>query len=177
MTLELRRVDLNNINTEELTQVIKDNCIITKKMEQKMEVLQKGRFSKNKIPVSKTPEQTPVLKAQEQQEKNEEKESLKPYIEAFNSYLPEARKEYLQMTEQTISEPEYIRLLVLLQLESARNLIELKEMVTPELGEDDLSYIRDCVTEEQKTRELVSDILKKKEASKIAKVIKRGTLK
>ena len=81
------------------------------------------------------------------------------------------------MTEQNIEESEYIRLLILLQLQSARNLIELKEMVEPNLKEEELAYIRSCVTEEQGTRELVSGLLKKKETAKIAKVIKRGTLK
>ena len=96
------------------------------------------------------------------------------YIEAFNSYTQDAKPEYLHLTEQTIGESEYIRLLVLLQLQSARNLIELKEMITPDLGEDDLAYLRDCAAEEQQTRELVSTILQTKATPKITRLIKRG---
>ena len=167
--MKLKRVDLNNTSIEELTEVIKYNCIVTEQMEQKMEVLEKGKFSKNRIQTQQIQKQTPITTPREQPENNDEKDFLIPYIETFNSYHPEERKEFLQMTEQNIEESEYIRLLILLQLQSARNLIELKEM--------ELAYIRSCVTEEQGTRELVSGLLKEKETAKIAKVIKRGTLK
>ena len=175
--MKLKRVDLNNTSIEELTEVIKYNCIVTEQMEQKMEVLEKGKFSKNRIQTQQIQKQTPITIPQEQPENNDEKDFLIPYIETFNSYHPEERKEFLQMTEQNIEESEYIRLLILLQLQSARNLIELKEMVEPNLKEEELAYIRSCVTEEQGTRELVSGLLKEKETAKIAKVIKRGTLK
>lgn len=175
--MKLKRVDLNNTSIEELTETIKYNCIVTEQMEQKMEVLEKGKFSKNRIQTQQIQKQTPITAPQEQPENNDEKDFLIPYIETFNSYHPEERKEFLQMTEQNIEESEYIRLLILLQLQSARNLIELKEMVEPNLKEEELAYIRSCVTEEQETRELVSGLLKEKETAKIAKVIKRGTLK
>lgn len=175
--MKLKRVDLNNTSIEELTEVIKYNCIVTEQMEQKMEVLEKGKFSKNRIQAQQIQKQTPITTPREQPENNDEKDFLIPYIETFNSYHPEERKEFLQMTEQNIEESEYIRLLILLQLQSARNLIELKEMVEPNLKEEELAYIRSCVTEEQGTRELVSGLLKEKETAKIAKVIKRGTLK
>ena len=175
--MKLKRVDLNNTSIEELTEVIKYNCIVTEQMEQKMEVLEKGKFSKNRIQTQQIQKQTPIKTPREQPENNDEKDFLIPYIETFNSYHPEERKEFLQMTEQNIEESEYIRLLILLQLQSARNLIELKEMVEPNLKEEELAYIRSCVTEEQETRELVSGLLKEKETAKIAKVIKRGTLK
>lgn len=175
--MKLKRVDLNNTSIEELTEVIKYNCIVTEQMEQKMEVLEKGKFSKNRIQTQQIQKQTPIKTPREQPENNDEKDFLIPYIETFNSYHPEERKEFLQMTEQNIEESEYIRLLILLQLQSARNLIELKEMVEPNLKEEELAYIRSCVTEEQGTRELVSGLLKEKETAKIAKVIKRGTLK
>lgn len=175
--MKLKRVDLNNTSIEELTETIKYNCIVTEQMEQKMEVLEKGTFSKNRIQTQQIQKQTPITTPREQPENNDEKDFLIPYIETFNSYHPEERKEFLQMTEQNIEESEYIRLLILLQLQSARNLIELKEMVEPNLKEEELAYIRSCVTEEQGTRELVSGLLKEKETAKIAKVIKRGTLK
>ena len=175
--MKLKRVDLNNTSIEELTETIKYNCIVTEQMEQKMEVLEKGTFSKNRIQTQQIQKQTPITTPREQPENNDEKDFLIPYIETFNSYHPEERKEFLQMTEQNIEESEYIRLLILLQLQSARNLIELKEMVEPNLKEAELAYIRSCVTEEQGTRELVSGLLKEKETAKIAKVIKRGTLK
>ena len=175
--MKLKRVDLNNTSIEELTEVIKYNCIVTEQMEQKMEVLEKGKFSKNRIQTQQIQKQTPIKTPREQPENNDEKDFLIRYIETFNSYHTEERKEFLQMTEQNIEESEYIRLLILLQLQSARNLIELKEMVEPNLKEEELAYIRSCVTEEQGTRELVSGLLKEKETAKIAKVIKRGTLK
>ena len=175
--MKLKRVDLNNTSIEELTEAIKYNCIVTEQMEQKMEVLEKGTFSKNRIQTQQIQKQTPITTPREQPENNDEKDFLIPYIETFNSYHPEERKEFLQMTEQNIEESEYIRLLILLQLQSARNLIELKEIVEPNLKEEELAYIRSCVTEEQGTRELVSGLLKEKETAKIAKVIKRGTLK
>ena len=175
--MKLKRVDLKNTSIEELTEAIKYNCIVTEQMEQKMEVLEKGTFSKNRIQTQQIQKQTPITTPQEHSENNDEKDFLIPYIETFNSYHPEERKEFLQMTEQNIEESEYIRLLILLQLQSARNLIELKEMVEPNLKEEELAYIRSCVTEEQGTRELVSGLLKEKETAKIAKVIKRGTLK
>ena len=175
--MKLKRVDLNNTSIEELTETIKYNCIVTEQMEQKMEVLEKGTFSKNRIQTQQIQKQTPITTPREQPENNDEKDFLIPYIETFNSYHPEERKEFLQMTEQNIEESEYIRLLILLQLQSARNLIELKEMVEPNLKEEELAYIRSCVTEEQGTRELVSGLLKEKETAKIAKEIKRGTLK
>ncbi len=175
--MKLKRVDLNNTSIEELTETIKYNCIVTEQMEQKMEVLEKGTFSKNRIQTQQIQKQIPITTPREQPENNDEKDFLIPYIETFNSYHPEERKEFLQMTEQNIEESEYIRLLILLQLQSARNLIELKEMVEPNLKEEELAYIRSCVTEEQGTRELVSGLLKEKETAKIAKVIKRGTLK
>lgn len=175
--MKLKRVDLKNTSIEELTEAIKYNCIVTEQMEQKMEVLEKGKFSKNRIQTQQKQKQTPITTPREQPENNDEKDFLIPYIETFNSYHPEERKEFLQMTEQNIEESEYIRLLILLQLQSARNLIELKEMVEPNLKEEELAYIRSCVTEEQGTRELVSGLLKEKETAKIAKVIKRGTLK
>lgn len=175
--MKLKRVDLKNTSIEELTEAIKYNCIVTEQMEQKMEVLEKGTFSKNRIQTQQIQKQIPITTPREQPENNDEKDFLIPYIETFNSYHPEERKEFLQMTEQNIEESEYIRLLILLQLQSARNLIELKEMVEPNLKEEELAYIRSCVTEEQGTRELVSGLLKKKETAKIAKVIKRGTLK
>lgn len=175
--MKLKRVDLNNTSIEELTETIKYNCIVTEQMEQKMEVLEKGKFSKNRIQTQQIQKQIPITTPREQPENNDEKDFLIPYIETFNSYHPEERKEFLQMTEQNIEESEYIRLLILLQLQSARNLIELKEMVEPNLKEEELAYIRSCVTEEQGTRELVSGLLKEKETAKIAKVIKRGTLK
>lgn len=175
--MKLKRVDLKNTSIEELTEAIKYNCIVTEQMEQKMEVLEKGTFSKNRIQTQQIQKQTPITTPREQPENNDEKDFLIPYIETFNSYHPEERKEFLQMTEQNIEESEYIRLLILLQLQSARNLIELKEMVEPNLKEEELAYIRSCVTEEQGTRELVSGLLKEKETAKIAKVIKRGTLK
>ena len=175
--MKLKRVDLKNTSIEELTETIKYNCIVTEQMEQKMEVLEKGTFSKNRIQTQQIQKQTPITTPREQPENNDEKDFLIPYIETFNSYHPEERKEFLQMTEQNIEESEYIRLLILLQLQSARNLIELKEMVEPNLKEEELAYIRSCVTEEQGTRELVSGLLKEKETAKIAKVIKRGTLK
>lgn len=175
--MKLKRVDLKNTSIEELTEAIKYNCIVTEQMEQKMEVLEKGTFSKNRIQTQQIQKQIPITTPREQPENNDEKDFLIPYIETFNSYHPEERKEFLQMTEQNIEESEYIRLLILLQLQSARNLIELKEMVEPNLKEEELAYIRSCVTEEQGTRELVSGLLKEKETAKIAKVIKRGTLK
>ena len=175
--MKLKRVDLKNTSIEELTEAIKYNCIVTEQMEQKMKVLEKGKFSKNRIQTQQIQKQTPIKTPREQPENNDEKDFLIPYIETFNSYHPEERKEFLQMTEQNIEESEYIRLLILLQLQSARNLIELKEMVEPNLKEEELAYIRSCVTEEQGTRELVSGLLKEKETAKIAKVIKRGTLK
>lgn len=175
--MKLKRVDLKNTSIEELTEAIKYNCIVTEQMEQKMEVLEKGKFSKNRIQTQQIQKQIPITTPREQPENNDEKDFLIPYIETFNSYHPEERKEFLQMTEQNIEESEYIRLLILLQLQSARNLIELKEMVEPNLKEEELAYIRSCVTEEQGTRELVSGLLKEKETAKIAKVIKRGTLK
>ena len=175
--MKLKRVDLKNTSIEELTEAIKYNCIVTEQMEQKMEVLEKGTFSKNRIQTQQIQKQIPITTPQEHSENNDEKDFLIPYIETFNSYHPEERKEFLQMTEQNIEESEYIRLLILLQLQSARNLIELKEMVEPNLKEEELAYIRSCVTEEQGTRELVSGLLKEKETAKIAKVIKRGTLK
>lgn len=175
--MKLKRVDLKNTSIEELTEAIKYNCIVTEQMEQKMEVLEKGTFSKNRIQTQQIQKQIPITTPQEHPENNDEKDFLIPYIETFNSYHPEERKEFLQMTEQNIEESEYIRLLILLQLQSARNLIELKEMVEPNLKEEELAYIRSCVTEEQGTRELVSGLLKEKETAKIAKVIKRGTLK
>ena len=175
--MKLKRVDLNNTSIEELKEVIKYNCIVTEKKKKKMEVLEKGKFSKNRIQTQQIQKQTPIKTPREQPENNDEKDFLIPYIETFNSYHPEERKEFLQMTEQNIEESEYIRLLILLQLQSARNLIELKEMVEPNLKEEELAYIRSCVTEEQETRELVSGLLKEKETAKIAKVIKRGTLK
>lgn len=175
--MKLKRVDLKNTSIEELTEAIKYNYIVTEQMEQKMEVLEKGTFSKNRIQTQQIQKQTPITTPQEHLENNDEKDFLIPYIETFNSYHPEERKEFLQMTEQNIEESEYIRLLILLQLQSARNLIELKEMVEPNLKEEELAYIRSCVTEEQGTRELVSGLLKEKETAKIAKVIKRGTLK
>lgn len=175
--MKLKRVDLKNTSIEELTEAIKYNCIVTEQMEQKMEVLEKGKFSKNRIQTQQIQKQIPITTPQEHSENNDEKDFLIPYIETFNSYHPEERKEFLQMTEQNIEESEYIRLLILLQLQSARNLIELKEMVEPNLKEEELAYIRSCVTEEQGTRELVSGLLKEKETAKIAKVIKRGTLK
>ena len=128
--MKLKRVYLNNTSIEELTEAIKYNCIVTEQMEQKMEVLEKGKFSKNRIQTQQIQKQTPITTPREQPENNDEKDFLIPYIETFNSYHPEERKEFLQMTEQNIEESEYIRLLILLQLQSARNLIELKEMVT-----------------------------------------------
>ena len=127
--------------------------------------------------VSTTPQEKTAAEQEDYLQPVEEsvtQDPLTPYIEAFNSYTQDAKPEYLHLTEQTIGESEYIRLLVLLQLQSARNLIELKEMITPDLGADDLAYLRDCVTEEQQTRELVSTILKTKETPKITRVIKRG---
>ena len=176
MTLELRRVDLDKTNEQELIEVIKDNCDIAATMKNKTEVLKRP---KNKIS-STTPQENPATEQEDYLQPVEEsvtQDPLKPYIEAFNSYTQDAKPEYLHLTEQTLGESEYIRLLVLLQLQSARNLIELKEMVEPNLKEEELAYIRSCVTEEQGTRELVSGLLKEKETAKIAKVIKRGTLK
>lgn len=173
MTLELRRVDLDKTNEQELIEVIKDNCDIAATMKNKMEVLKRP---KNKMS-STTPQEKPAAEQEDYLQPVEEsvtQDPLTPYIEAFNSYTQDAKPEYLHLTEQTIGESEYIRLLVLLQLQSARNLIELKEMITPDLGADDLAYLRDCVTEEQQTRELVSTILKTKETPKITRVIKRG---
>ena len=46
--MKLKRVYLNNTSIEELTEAIKYNCIVTEQMEQKMEVLEKGKFSKNR---------------------------------------------------------------------------------------------------------------------------------
>jgi len=173
MTLELRRVDLDKTNEQELIEVIKDNCDIAATMKNKMEVLKRP---KNKMS-STTPQEKTAAEQEDYLQPVEEsvtQDPLTPYIEAFNSYTQDAKPEYLHLTEQTIGESEYIRLLVLLQLQSARNLIELKEMITPDLGADDLAYLRDCVTEEQQTRELVSTILKTKETPKITRVIKRG---
>ena len=172
MTLELRRVDLDKTNEQELIEVIKDNCDIAATMKNKMEVLKRP---KNKMS-STTPQEKTAAEQEDYLQPVEEsvtQDPLTPYIEAFNSYTQDAKPEYLHLTEQTIGESEYIRLLVLLQLQSARNLIELKEMITPDLGADDLAYLRDCVTEEQQTRELVSTILKTKETPKITRVIKR----
>ena len=173
MTLELTRVDLDKTNEQELIEVIKDNCDIAATMKNKMEVLKRP---KNKMS-STTPQEKTAAEQEDYLQPVEEsvtQDPLTPYIEAFNSYTQDAKPEYLHLTEQTIGESEYIRLLVLLQLQSARNLIELKEMITPDLGADDLAYLRDCVTEEQQTRELVSTILKTKETPKITRVIKRG---
>lgn len=173
MTLELRRVDLDKTNEQELIEVIKDNCDIAATMKNKMEVLKRP---KNKMS-STTPQEKTAAEQEDYLQPVEEsvtQDPLTPYIEAFNSYTQDAKPEYLHLTEQTIGESEYIRLLVLLQLQSARNLIELKEMITSDLGADDLAYLRDCVTEEQQTRELVSTILKTKETPKITRVIKRG---
>ena len=173
MTLELRRVDLDKTNEQELIEVIKDNCDIAATMKNEMEVLKRP---KNKMS-STTPQEKTAAEQEDYLQPVEEsvtQDPLTPYIEAFNSYTQDAKPEYLHLTEQTIGESEYIRLLVLLQLQSARNLIELKEMITPDLGADDLAYLRDCVTEEQQTRELVSTILKTKETPKITRVIKRG---
>ncbi len=173
MTLELRRVDLDKTNEQELIEVIKDNCDIAATMKNKMEVLKRP---KNKIS-STTPQENPATEQEDYLQPVEEsvtQDPLTPYMEAFNSYTQDAKPEYLHLIEQMIGESEYIRLLVLLQLQSARNLIELKEMVTPGLGEEELSYIRDCVTEEQEARKLVLDILRGKETSKIAEVIQKG---
>lgn len=173
MTLELRRVDLDKTNEQELIEVINDNCDIATKMKKKIEVLKQP-----KTRISSTASQQISTKEQENYSQSIEESvaqnPLTPYIEAFNSYTQDTKLEYLHLTEQTLRESEYIRLLVLLQLQSARNLIELKDMITPDLGADDLAYLRDCVTEEQQTRELVSTILKTKETPKITRVIKRG---
>lgn len=173
MTLELRRVDLDKTNEQELIEVIKDNCDIAATMKNKMEVLKRP---KNKMS-STTPQEKTAAEQKDYLQPVEEsvtQDPLTPYIEAFNSYTQDAKPEYLHLTEQTIGESEYIRLLVLLQLQSARNLIELKEMITPDLGEDDLAYLRDCAAEEQQTRELVSTILQTKATPKITRLIKRG---
>lgn len=173
MTLELRRVDLDKTNEQELIEVIKDNCDIAATMKNKMEVLKRP---KNKMS-STTPQEKTAAEQEDYLQPVEEsvtQDPLTPYIEAFNSYTQDAKPEYLHLTEQTIGESEYIRLLVLLQLQSARNLIELKEMITPDLGEDDLAYLRDCAAEEQQTRELVSTILQTKATPKITRLIKRG---
>ena len=173
MTLKLRRVDLDKTNEEELIRAIEDNCDIARTMKNKLEVLEQ---SKTRIGSTASQQKTTTKQEDYLQSIGESaaQDPLTPYMEAFNSYTQDAKPEYLHLIEQMIGESEYIRLLVLLQLQSARNLIELKEMVTPGLGEEELSYIRDCVTEEQEARKLVLDILREKETSKIAEVIQKG---